>query len=84
MLKAGGNVGTPFNQQPVSHRCHRTKRLIVDIEVMAHADAVMGMTLSNVAQIVGILRKSRYGDVGTFYDWHTAAPVTQYQLFYPH
>jgi hypothetical protein len=57
-----------FNAQPPALRCHRTKRVLADIELMAAAVALVGLTRSNVMRVAALLRRCR-GQPGATLDW---------------
>ena len=48
-----------FQVEPPAMRCFRARRLLVDIEIMAAADALVALMLSNVARIAVLLRECR-------------------------
>ena len=48
-----------FNKEPLPFRCHSTKRLLVDLELLARADFSVGLALSNFYHIAALLQYCR-------------------------
>lgn len=57
-----------FNSQTRISRCLRTKRLLVDIEMLAQADNSISLVISNVGRIATLLQYCRKG-VTNMLDW---------------
>lgn len=58
-----------FNALPIEKRCQMMKELLTDIEIIAHADAVVGMSRSNVMKLGINLKRCRFSKQGNVYDW---------------
>lgn len=58
-----------FNVLSQSIRCTKTKELLSDIEIIAHADAIIGMSRSNVIKVAVNLKRCREGIQGNLFDW---------------
>jgi hypothetical protein len=60
-----------FQIESPASRCFRARRLLVDIEIMAAADALVALMLSNIARIAVLLRECRAPGVGasSVADW---------------
>lgn len=55
------HVQRDFNSDGSDARCSRTKKLLVDTEVIASADAAAGLAQSNVMRVAALLRRCRAG-----------------------
>ena len=49
-----------FNRSPLHVKCIETLRLIIEIEMLAHADFFVGSHHSNIAWLVDLLRHAVY------------------------
>lgn len=73
----GGHSQEKFNDQPLPQRCTQTIQLLADMEILAHADYMVGSYNSGIPGLVEILRyalykKSRltFADASSFHrDW---------------
>ncbi|KAK9826199.1 hypothetical protein WJX81_006831 [Elliptochloris bilobata] len=56
-----GHVQDHFNRQTIDTKCTSTVQLLMDIELLAHADYFVGSWNSGMAVLVDALRYGRYG-----------------------
>jgi hypothetical protein len=73
-----GHIQSQFNSQSSLTRCLGTHKLLTDIELIAAADATVGLAMSNVYRL-GILRRfcaGRYSPQTTV-DWQSRDPLRE-------
>ena len=63
------HVQREFYSETPRMRCLRTRQLLVDIELMAHADAFAGLVASNVVRIATLIRHCTGPGLSNAVDW---------------
>lgn len=58
-----------FNNMTNDFRCHETKNLLIDVEILSNADAAIGLADSNVVRLAANLRRCQKNN-NLFFDWH--------------
>ena len=62
-----------FNAQSADALCYQTRRLLVDVEILARCDAAVGLMDSHVSRMAANLRRCRSNDsssLANVLDWH--------------
>lgn len=63
-----------FDTFEPNQRCTFLKALLLDIEIITHADAAIVLARSNLAKLAGLLRIGRYNELGKFLSWQFNDP----------